>query len=356
MLTPDKINEKQFQSAGRGSYRAEDVDAFMSEVSASYEQMFKENGDLVRKISILAKKVEEYRADEESLKLALLNAQKLADQITAEAKENAEKETSEAAAAADKQIADAKATAEKLVADANSEAEKLSVNSKRDSAAIIESAKAEAESIIAAANKKSDEILGNINRKVTHETLVFDMTKKEAAEFKHKLVEMYKEHINLINKLPDIVDEQLENNAPKVEPEPVQEVASIEEKVEDAVEDVIVPTAAEPEVTEIAQPEETADSEEKATDSAPVFEDVYSDSSDEAEVIAEEPVKENPFKLDLSKIDFSDDDDDDEVDESAAVAEPVIADTADVTVSSQDEDDNDEGSGSISFKNFFKKK
>lgn len=355
MLTPDKINEKQFQSAGRGSYRAEDVDAFMSEVSASYEQMFKENGDLVRKISILAKKVEEYRADEESLKLALLNAQKLADQITAEAKENAEKETSEAAAAADKQIADAKATAEKLVADANSEAEKLSVNSKRDSAAIIESAKAEAESIIAAANKKSDEILGNINRKVTHETLVFDMTKKEAAEFKHKLVEMYKEHINLINKLPDIVDEQLENNAPKVEAEPAQEVASIEETVEDAVEDVIVPTAEEPEAAEIAQPEETADSVEKATASAPVFEDVYSDSADEAEVIAEEPVKENPFKLDLSKIDFSDDDDD-EVDESAAVAEPVIADTADVTVSSQDEDDNDEGSGSISFKNFFKKK
>ena len=57
MLTPDKINEKQFQSSGRGSYRAEDVDAFINEVSASYEQMFKENGDLVRKISILAKKV-----------------------------------------------------------------------------------------------------------------------------------------------------------------------------------------------------------------------------------------------------------------------------------------------------------
>ena len=79
MLTPDRIKEKVFPTTGRGSYRSEDVDMFMSEVAASYEQMFKENGDLVRKISILAKKVEEYRADEESLKMALLNAQKLAD-------------------------------------------------------------------------------------------------------------------------------------------------------------------------------------------------------------------------------------------------------------------------------------
>ena len=43
----------------------------------------------------LAKKIEEYRADEESLKMALLNAQKLADKIVAEAKETAEKENAE---------------------------------------------------------------------------------------------------------------------------------------------------------------------------------------------------------------------------------------------------------------------
>ena len=92
MLTPDRIKEKTFQTTGRGSYRAEDVDSFLREVSASYEQMFKENTDLIKKISVFAKKIEEYRADEDSLKMALLNAQKLADKIVAEAKETAEKE------------------------------------------------------------------------------------------------------------------------------------------------------------------------------------------------------------------------------------------------------------------------
>lgn len=337
MLTPDKIKEKQFQSSGRGSYRADDVDVFMNEVSASYEQMFKENGDLIRKISILAKKVEEYRADEESLKLALLNAQKLADQIVSEAKEKAEKDSAEAAAAAEKQVADAKA-----------EAEKLAVNSKRDSAAIIESAQAQAERIVAAANKKSDEILGNINRKVTHETLVFDMTKKEAVEFKHKLVEMYKEHINLINQLPDIVDEQLdaENSAVAVEPAYEEPVPA-----ETADEETALP---EPEETVTAEPlEEITEPEAETPAAEPVFEDFYSDSAEQIEDtdVAEPAKEENPFKLDLSKIDFSDDDD-----EPAEEAEPVADNTADDSSSAEDEDDEDDGSSSISFKNFFKKK
>ena len=45
MLTPDKIKEKSFQTTGRGSYRAEDVDNFLSEVTASYEQMIADEYD-----------------------------------------------------------------------------------------------------------------------------------------------------------------------------------------------------------------------------------------------------------------------------------------------------------------------
>lgn len=311
MLTPDKIKEKQFQSSGRGSYRADDVDAFMNEVSASYEQMFKENGDLIRKISILAKKVEEYRADEESLKLALLNAQKLADQIVSEAKEKAEKDSAEVITAAEKQVEDAKA---------------------------------EAERIIAEANKKSDEILGNINRKVTHETLVFDMTKKEAAEFKGRLVAMYKEHINLINQLPDIVDEQLDAEASAVVAEPVVYEESV--VAETADEETALP---EPEETVTAEPfEEITEAETPVAE--PVFEDVYSDSAEQTEETAAEPAKEdNPFKLDLSKIDFSDDDDEPEEAE-------LVSDNTEEDSSSAENDDDDDGATPVSFKNFFKKK
>lgn len=337
MLTPDKIREKSFQTTGRGSYRAEDVDNFLNEVSASYEQMFKENGDLIKKISILAKKIEEYRADEESLKLALLNAQKLADRIVAEAKENAEKDTE-----------GAREEAQKVREEAKAEADEIEAKAKRESDAIIESAKAEAEKIVADANRQSNEILGNINRKVTHETLVYDMVKKEASEFKSKLVAMYKEHINLINQLPEIADEELDKAEPapvaeevkeevaEEEPVVIEEAPVVVEDVEEATEEV-----AEETVEEVEEAEETV--EEAAEE---VAEETVEEAAEEVVYEAVEEVEEapakKPFKLDLSKIDFAD--------EEAVAPAPVVVDTEEAVEEPQEE------KSSISFKNFFKKK
>ncbi len=320
MLTPDKIKEKSFQTTGRGSYRAEDVDNFLSEVTASYEQMFKENGDLIKKITLLAKKIEEYRADEESLKMALLNAQKLADKIVAEAKETAEKENAEINA----ETARLHEIAEKAAADAEE-------NAKAEAEKIVADAKAEAEKLLADANAQAKDILGNINRKVTHESLVYEMLQKEASEFKGKLINMYKDHINLINQLPEIALEKLDETEDTVE-EPVEEV------VEEAVEDII---DEEPVVIE----EETL---------VEVIDEVYEVVEETEEVVENEeesaPEVKKPFKLDLSKIDFADDDD--------FVAEPetpeVVEIADDETVAETEEDD--DAPKSISFKNFFKKK
>ena len=82
-------------------------------------------------------------------------------------------------------------------------------NAKAEAEKIVADAKAEADKILADANAQAKDILGNINRKVTHESLVYEMVQKEASEFKSKLVAMYKEHINLINQLPEIVDKKL---------------------------------------------------------------------------------------------------------------------------------------------------
>ncbi|MBO5662331.1 MAG: DivIVA domain-containing protein, partial [Alphaproteobacteria bacterium] len=150
MLTPDNIKEKSFHTTGRGSYRADDVDSFLNEVTASYEQMFKENADLVKKISLLAKKIEEYRADEESLKMALLNAQKLADKIVAEARETAEKENAEI----NEETARLHEIAEKVAKDAEE-------NAKVEAEKIVADAKADAEKILNYANAQAKDILGN---------------------------------------------------------------------------------------------------------------------------------------------------------------------------------------------------
>jgi alanyl-tRNA synthetase len=144
MLTPDRIKEKTFQTSGRGSYRAEDVDSFFREVSASYEQMFKENTDLIKKISVFAKKIEEYRADEDSLKMALLNAQKLADKIVAEAKETAANEVASVKSETDQLRAEAASDAAALELNAKNESETMLASAKKESAELLANAKAEA--------------------------------------------------------------------------------------------------------------------------------------------------------------------------------------------------------------------
>lgn len=331
MLTPERIKERTFQTAGRGSYRAEDVDSFMNEVSASYEQMYKENTDLIKKISILAKKVEEYRADEDSLKMALLNAQKLADKIVAEAKETAANEVASVKAETDKLRADAASDAAALELNAKNESDSLLESSKKEADAILTSAKAEAERVVNEANATAKEILGGINRKVTKESLVLEMMQKESTMFKQRLVSMYKEHINLINKLPEIVDEELdqkeaEEAAAEAVAEPVKEenIVVIEEPVEaPVVEEAVV----EEPVAEAV--EETVVEEEKEEDSI--------------------VIEKSSFAFDINKIDFSDDDDDDFPVKTSNFDDLTIEE--DKTVSPDDDDD----SQAMSFKNFFKK-
>ena len=185
MLTPDQIKSKEFHTTGKSSYKAEEVDEFLNEIHASYDQMFRENANIIKKMSILANKVEEYKKDEDSLRQALLSAQKLADRIVSEAKETSEKQLSEASQQAEDMLSDASQKAKKIL----------------DNAQRTEDAK------IHEANKQADEIIGGINRKVTQENLVLEILKKEVAAFRTKMMDMYKEHLTLLDRLPTYSEE-----------------------------------------------------------------------------------------------------------------------------------------------------
>ena len=109
MLTIDEIKNISFRKATlNGGYRAEDVDSFIDEVIVSFEQLKKEKTNLVHKIDVLATRVEQYRADEETVRNALLASQKVADACIREAKEKAAKI-----------VRDAETKAQTLLVDAN---------------------------------------------------------------------------------------------------------------------------------------------------------------------------------------------------------------------------------------------
>ena len=90
MLTIDEIREMSFRRAGKNGYNAADVDDFIDEVTATVEQLIAEKNDCVRKMDILATKIEQYREDEETVRNALLTSQKLSDTTIKEAKNKAD--------------------------------------------------------------------------------------------------------------------------------------------------------------------------------------------------------------------------------------------------------------------------
>ena len=89
MITAQDIREKTFEKAKFGGYDMASVDDFLEELAEDVTAAQKENAVLKSKMKILVDKIEEYRANEEALNMAVLSAQKLAVQIESEARERA---------------------------------------------------------------------------------------------------------------------------------------------------------------------------------------------------------------------------------------------------------------------------
>lgn len=85
MLTPQEVAEHAFAKASFGGYNMAMVDEFLDLLTGDYTALYKENAALKAKMKVLADKVEEYRATEDAMRKALLSAQKMADQMVAEA-------------------------------------------------------------------------------------------------------------------------------------------------------------------------------------------------------------------------------------------------------------------------------
>lgn len=196
MLTIDEIKNVTFRNAKKNGYLDEDVDSFIDEVIESFEQLKKEKTNLVHKIDVLATRVEQYRADEETVRNALLASQKVADACIREAKEKAAK--------------------------------------------IVREAEAKAQTLLVEANKTTAVEKDN-----------YLQLQADAVALRTELIELYKKHISAINDLPtsaelDAVRAELDEKYPveeSVQTDNVQEQPEVETIVQ-AAEEPIDETAA----------------------------------------------------------------------------------------------------------------
>ena len=186
------ISTRRFARATLNGYKTDDVDDFIKEVADEFAQLQKENTELERKLEVLADKIREYRDDEDALKDALLIAQKQGNAIVAESKASAEKLTKETNEAVTKQLSETKMKCERLVSDAD----EYSKKTRRE-------ADEKAAKIIGDANAKAEEIRNIMNKQQEIQENILQQTRKEVNEYRSKILEGYKEHIALIEALPE---------------------------------------------------------------------------------------------------------------------------------------------------------
>jgi cell division initiation protein len=89
MITAQDIREKTFEKARIGGYDMAAVDDFLDELAESVGAAQEESTVLKSKMKVLVDKIKEYRAGEETLSNAILQAQKLAAKIENDARTRA---------------------------------------------------------------------------------------------------------------------------------------------------------------------------------------------------------------------------------------------------------------------------
>jgi cell division initiation protein len=100
-VTPLDIQQQQFKTRFRG-FDIREVDAFLEQMAETVESLQKENQNLGDEVRRLELEIQGYRKREETFKRALLNSQKVLDQMKDNARRSAELIIAEAEVKAEK--------------------------------------------------------------------------------------------------------------------------------------------------------------------------------------------------------------------------------------------------------------
>ncbi len=200
MLRPEQITNAKFTPVSTGAYNADEVDAFLSVVGEAYQELAEQNTALIKKISILADKVESYRKDEDAIKSALLDAHRMAEDVSRSANEkatglvaDAESRAKEISEAAEKQALElsnaARAQAGDIVTNAKSAVASIKERAEAEAGQTIARAQDQASSIIGEANRQSESIIGTSKKDYEFYTAELSKVKSELEKFR-TMVEM----------------------------------------------------------------------------------------------------------------------------------------------------------------------
>ena len=190
MFTASDIKNIEFSTARRG-FDTDEVMAFLDKIEADYHQYEGVIGSYKAKISELEEQVATLKSAQDSIQNVLLSAQKLADQIVNEAREKSEEIVLKAEA-----NINAITNQEKELATA------FEVKANERKAALQN----ELDEMVAKAELKAESINKAAADAVARQQVLFDKLKVEISAFKSSITAKYKEHLNILQTIPDTVE------------------------------------------------------------------------------------------------------------------------------------------------------
>ena len=220
MISPNQIKMQTFTSAGRGAYRAADVDAFMQEVYVSYTELLSENASMKKKFASLSSIIDEYNAGKNAIATALVKAQAVADEtmrtakedasgIVSDAKEEANHILNESQQQAEQYAREKKEAADAYFTRAETELQRVIGEAKTQSDAFVQEVNAQAAALIADANEKAAAIVGaaykdaKVAKEKTEEIIEranveIETTRNEISSFKEAALQMLSNLLPLV--------------------------------------------------------------------------------------------------------------------------------------------------------------
>lgn len=194
MFTPDDLVNYKFQTTGRNSYNASDVDDFMDQITEDYDQLFKENKELVKRIGLLADKLQEYKNSEDSINTAIITAEKMKEQIISEANE----------------------TAERTIKEAHDKVDGAYDEAREKAKVITEEAEAQAKIMEEKAQKEYDLKIGSIVDDIRGYETKLEALKREATDLKQTILDLcdsLKDNVNSIEDYDFSKEEKAEEDS-----------------------------------------------------------------------------------------------------------------------------------------------
>ena len=262
MVTADEIRNKEFSRAGMSGYKKIEVDVFLDEIVNTINYLTTTAAANEKKIADYELKLNEYKADEQAIQAALVNAERVSEQLISEAKVKADdtvfaanEKANEIMTAANNNaettISEAKEKVEAMIAEAQRLSKELSDTTERVTRESIETTKAKTEAMVAAAEES-----------VREQQRLFDELKIQVATFKRDILAQLESQTKLVSEMPDAVIPEPEVAAAETEIPVTEEVEEEETPEYNDIERIIseMRTAEEEPIT-LGEPEDETESE-----------------------------------------------------------------------------------------------